>query len=94
VADEQSAAPSTYDDAHSEERAYKAGRALLTVDWSPVEDVTTPEQRAPGVHHCPFAEGDPLRDHWLQGLKDALGETADYDPAAVLAEVNAELGGS
>ena len=69
-------------------KAYKAGYALPTVVWPP--DATA-EQRTPGVHHCPFAPGDPQREAWLKGLRDKLSEPTK-DPSAVLKEIEGELG--
>lgn len=70
------------------ERAYKAGYRLPAVEW---REGATDEQRTPGVHHCPFAPGDPLRDEWLRGLKAAL-EAPTQDPATIIREINDELG--
>ena len=71
-----------------EDQAYKAGYALPNVVWLPD---ATPEQRTPGVHHCPFAPGDPQREYWLRGLKDAL--TAPVrDPKQIINEIDSELG--
>lgn len=69
------------------EKAYKAGYALPSVQWP--EDATD-RQRTPGVHHCPFSEGDPQRGEWLKGLRDAL-EGPAQDPATILREINDEL---
>jgi truncated hemoglobin YjbI len=74
-------------DAKAKSKAYSAGRALPSVQWP--EDATD-EQRTPGVHHCPFAVGDPQRDEWLRGLKDALGAPTK-DPAKIVKEINDEL---
>lgn len=73
------------------ELAYKAGYALPAINFDALEAVPK-EQRVPGVHHCPFAEGDPQREHWLRGLADRLDGADSYDPAAVAAEVRKELG--
>jgi hypothetical protein len=90
--EEQGETGGEYTDEHAEERAYKAGYALPSVNWTPVLDVTTPEQRTPGVHHCPFAEGDPLRAHWMNGLRARLSEQEPYDPAAIIEHIEDEIG--
>lgn len=86
------------------EKAYNAGYALPTVDWSPalamhdelgdgtgISDAKARTQLlTPGPHHCPFAEGDPQRDHWLRGLRARLTEPAK-DPAAIVADIDKEL---
>lgn len=72
------------------EKAYKAGYALPSVQWP---EGATDEQRTPGVHHCPFSEGDPQRVEWLKGLKDALGAPTQ-DPASILKEIDDELKGA
>ena len=69
------------------EKAYKAGRALPSVQWP---DDASDEQRTPGPHHCPFSPGDPQREQWLQGLRDALtGPT--QDPATIIKQIDDEL---
>lgn len=58
----------------AERKAYDAGRALPRVAWP---DDATDDQKRLGEHHCPFAEGDPQRDAWLRGLRDALLDQGD-----------------
>ena len=58
-------------DKKAESMAYKAGYALPRVTFP--EEITS-EHRALGLHHCPFAEGDPQRAAWARGLQDALTE--------------------
>jgi hypothetical protein len=74
----------------AEEQAYNGGRSLASVTEWP--DSVPAELRGPGLHHCPFAEGDPQREHWLQGLRDGLDEPRP-DPADVLKQIDDELGG-
>jgi hypothetical protein len=75
----------------ADEQAYNGGYALASVTEWP-ESVPS-ELRGPGVHHCPFAEGDEQRAHWLEGLRDALAEQqARPDPSDVLKEIDEELG--
>lgn len=90
--EEQGETGGEYADEFAQERARKAGYALPSVNWGPVLDVTTPEQRAVGIHHCPFAEGDPLREHWLNGLKERLSESEPFDPAAIIEDIQEEIG--
>lgn len=77
----------------AKEKAYKAGYALPSVQWP--EDATA-ELVTPGVHHCPFDALNPdqaeERAAWLAGLKARL-ELPTRDPAAILEEINDELGG-
>jgi hypothetical protein len=70
--------------------AYKAGKQSLSIVWG--EDATD-EQRTPGMHHCPFSPGDPQREEWARGLKDALGGDR-FDPATILKQINDELKGA
>ena len=87
------------------EKAYQAGRALPSIDWDPAiqlhddlgkgtgiepGDEAEAKLRTPGVHHCPFAEGDPQRDAWLRGLRDRLKEPTE-DPATIVAAIDKEL---
>lgn len=74
----------------AEDKAYNAGKASLTIVWGPD---ATDEQRRPGMHHCPFAEGDPQRIAWAKGLEDALGGDR-FDPATILREIRDEIKGS
>lgn len=71
------------------QKAYQAGKTLPDVQW-PDDLELPPEKRVLGVHHCPFAEGDPQREMWLKGLRDRLEEPA-ADPKKVLAEIKKEL---
>lgn len=71
------------------QKAYNAGKHSLTIVWGPD---ATDDQRRPGMHHCPFPEGDPQRDEWARGLADALGGDR-YDPATILREVRDEIRG-
>jgi hypothetical protein len=86
------------------EKAYQAGRALASVNWDQAiemhddmgKGVGIDDAKArgrlftPGVHHCPFAEDDPQRKHWLRGLRERLAEPTQ-DPAAIIAEIDKEL---
>lgn len=63
-----------------EQKAYQAGRALLTVQWP--DD--TPVDTRLGEHHCPFAAGDPQRAAWMRGLRDALNAQIDEKERAEL----------
>jgi hypothetical protein len=65
----------------AERKAYDAGRALIRVDWP---DDAPADQKRLGEHHCPFAEGDPQREPWLRGLRDALLDQSDEKERAAL----------
>jgi hypothetical protein len=71
--------------------AYKAGKHSVSIVW-PEDTNVTPEQQAPGPHHCPFAEGDPQRIERLKAVReednlivttgrDAIIERLDASPA-------------
>jgi hypothetical protein len=72
--------------------AYTAGKHSVSIVW-PEDTNVTPEQQAPGPHHCPFAEGDPQRIEWLKGLEAALGGDT-FDPATVLKTIREEIKGA
>lgn len=71
--------------------AYKAGYALPSVVWP---DDATDDQKRVGVHHCPFAEGDPQRTHWLKGLRDSLEEPDPRERANLVKRLDDELKGA
>ena len=69
------------------EKAYNAGHALPGVQWP---DDAPDELRTPGPQHCPFSVGDPQRERWLEGLRDALGGPTK-DPAKIIKQIDDEL---
>lgn len=66
--------------------AFKAGRLAHTIVWP---DDMPDEQKAPGVHHCPFPEGDPQRAEWLRGYADVIERQA-ISPT-IVKEINDSL---
>lgn len=74
----------------AERMAYDAGRASVRIVWP---DDATDRQRQLGEHHCPFEEGDPQREPWLRGLRDALTEQLDdKGRASLLKRLEDEVG--
>ena len=67
-------------------KAYAAGRAAHNVQWP---EGTPDEVKAPGLHHCPFAEGDPQREEWLKGYAEVIEEQR-ISPT-IVRQINDEL---
>lgn len=75
-------------DREAERMAYDAGRSLPRVLWD--EDDDPPEI---GERHCPFADGDPQKDAWLRGLRDAVeSQLPARDRANLIRRINDKVG--
>lgn len=77
----------------AQDKAYQAGRALISVQWP--QD--TPVDTSPGLHHCPFdpeLQADEWRS-WVKGLRDALQRRDEEERKrkSVLAEIEKAIGG-